>query len=105
MPDLSLTRTLIAEHSYPTPTRNHLSQHNREAAKVRDGRKTRASEVSIGYRCEDGTSIMFGTATQRAEARRMELVDKALERKQRNERLMQQLNENAARVDSWAHKS
>ncbi len=105
MPDLSLTRTMIAEHSYPTPTRNHLSMHNREAAKVRDGRKTRASEVSIGYRCEDGTSIMFGTATQRAEARRMELEDKALERKQRSEALVKMVHDQMAETDSWAHKS
>lgn len=105
MPDLSLTRTLIAEHSYPTPTRNHLSQHNREAAKVRDGRKTRASEVSIGYRCEDGTTIMFGTASQRAEYRRQELENERLRKAEHARRIQEIVTPTIAETDSWAHKS
>lgn len=104
MSDLSLTRTMLAEHSYPTPTRNHLSMHNREAAKRAMNRKTRAGEVRIGIRSPEGLTVMGTTASEDAQRRQMELLDKALERKQRQQATMDRLNESQARIDSWAHK-
>jgi len=79
--------------------------HNREAAKVRDGRKTRATEVSIGYRCEDGTTIMFGTASERALYRQQELDNQRLARRHAAERISAIVGQLTPDVDSWAHKS
>jgi hypothetical protein len=94
----------MAEHSYPTPTRNHLSMHNREAAKRKLNGRTRASEVRIGIRTPDGNSYMGTTASEDAKRRQDELLDKALERKQRADALKQLVYEQMAETDSWAHK-
>ena len=104
MSDLSLTRTLLAEHSYPEPNRNHLSMHNREAAKRRVPRKTQAGEVRSGYRAKDGTTYLFPTASETAQARAETLANDRLAKQQRQSDNLNRLNEMVARTDSWAAK-
>lgn len=104
MPDLSLTRIYAAEHSYPTPTRNHLSQQQRELAKARVPVKPKATELRCGYRAKDGTTYMFPTASEMEAHRKLVLADEALARKQRLQSTIDRLNESTARIDSWAHK-
>jgi hypothetical protein len=103
---LENTRILHAEHSYPTPTRNHLSMHNREAAKRKLMGATRASEVRFGIRTPGGLTVMEAETTSERHARRQEeLANLALDRKLRNEAMNAKLTKLAADVDSWAHKS
>lgn len=104
MSHLINTRTLEAEHSYPEPNRNHLSMHNREAAKRRVGRKTQAGEVRSGYRAKDGTTYLFPTASEKAKARQEELANKRLEMDDRNKRISAMLGATTAEVDTWAKK-
>lgn len=105
MLDLTLTRIFLAEHSYPTPTRNHLSQHARELAKARVPVKPKATECRYGYRAKDGTNYMFPTASEREQYRREELANQRLERVYAAERLSTIVGTQTADVDSWAHKS
>lgn len=105
MNSITETRIHMSEHSYPTPTRNHLSMHNREAAKRRDGRPTQASEVRIGIRTPDGNSYMGTTASEDAKRRADELAYRALVKKQRADALKQRVYEQMAETDSWAHKA
>jgi len=105
MNPLANTRTLEAEHSYPTPTRNLLSMHNREAAKRKMGRATQAGELRCGYRATDGTNYLFPTESELAQAREHDRMNKVLERQQRQAALMQKLNDSMARIDSWASKA
>lgn len=102
MADLSLTRIGMAEHEYPTPTRNILSEQQRERAKRTSTRK--GSEVRYGYRATDGTNYMFPTASEREAARKADLANLALAKLERQARLMDKLNEQTVRIDSWAHK-
>jgi hypothetical protein len=104
MSHLLNTRTLEAEHSYPEPNRNHLSMHNREAAKRRVGRKTTASEVRTGYRAKDGTTYMLPTKSEMHEARMQTLANKRLEQEARNKRISDMLGHTTAEVDTWAAK-
>lgn len=103
MADLSITRIGMAEHEYPTPTRNILSEQERERAKRRIGSHTKGGEVRIGYRTEDGRSIMFLTESEKARVRNEELANKQLEIAERKARMM--AGYRPAEVDSWAHKS
>lgn len=105
MNDLSLTRIFAAEHSYPTPTRNHLSMHNREASKRKDGRPTKAGEVRFGIIAPDGTRVMAETATEKHTRRQEELANIALERQQRSKALADKVAELMAETDTWASKS
>lgn len=104
MSDLSLTRLHWAEHSYPQPTRNHLSQQQREASKARVPSKPKATEVRYGYRAKDGTTYLFPTATERQQARNEDNANKRLMRQQAAERLNAIVSRQAAEVDSWARK-
>lgn len=103
MTDLTLTRIGLAEHEYPTPTRNILSEQQRERAKRTS--TTKAGEVRYGYRAKDGTNYMFPTATERDAARKADLANKAFERAERQQRLQAIVSGQSAEVDSWAHKS
>lgn len=100
MTDLTLTRIGLAEHEYPTPTRNILSEQQRERAKRASAPK--GSEVRYGYRAKDGTNYMFPTQSERDAARKADNANRMLAKQQRNEALMKQLNESMARIDSWA---
>lgn len=102
MTDLTLTRIGLAEHEYPTPTRNILSEQQRERSKRIP---SRTSEVRYGYRAKDGTNYMFPTATERDAARKADLANKAFERAERQQRLQAIVSGQSAEVDSWAHKS
>jgi hypothetical protein len=105
MSDLSNTRTLEAEHTYPTPTRNLLSMHNREAAKRTMGRPGKTGEVRRGYRTPEGNSVMFLTDSEVAAIRQAELQNKLLDRQMRKAEMMAKLNARMAEIDSWAHHS
>lgn len=105
MSHLENTRTLAAEHSYPEPTRNHLSMHNREASKRRMYGATRASEVRFGIRTPEGQSIMALTDSEVAQARKEELANIRLNAAQRAADLRNMVNARMAETDSWAHKA
>lgn len=105
MNPITQTRIRMSEHSYPTPTRNHLSLHNREAAKRKLSGKTKAGEVRFGIRTPDGTTVMGLTDSELAKRRQDELMDKALERKQRADDLRNMVYARMAETDSWAHKA
>ena len=98
------TRIYMSEHSYPTPTRNHLSMHNREASKRKMYGATRASEVRHGIR-KDGVTVMGMTDTEKAQARMDELANLRMEREQRMAAIHEMLNASVAHADTWARKS
>lgn len=106
MSELSLTRIFAAEHSYPTPTRNHLSMHNREASKRAMYGATKASKVRFGKRLPDGTTIMGAAPLTESAARTRaeELANIRMEASLRAERIRNMLKSNAVETDSWAHK-
>jgi hypothetical protein len=107
MSDLTLTRIFAAEHSYPTPTRNHLSMHNREASKRAMYRPTQAGKVRFGKRLPDGTTVMGPAPISQdaATRRREELANEAIERAERAKRITAMVTATQAESDSWAHKS
>lgn len=105
MHPLDQTRIYMSEHSYPTPTRNHLSMHNREASKRKMYGATRAGEIRFGKRLDDGTSVMAPTASERTQARIEELANIRMDAQLRAERIRASLNGQIAETDSWAHKS
>lgn len=97
----------MAEHSYPTPTRNHLSNRNADAAKacaVTSGGRTIATSVAHGIRLHDGT-IVYYTIADKAAAAREDLENKQLERAQRKARIAAMMASNTAATDHWAHKA
>lgn len=108
MSDLSLTRIFASEHSYPTPTRNHLSMHNREASKRAMYGATKASKVRFGKRLPDGTTIMGAAPLTQTEAqiRAEELANIRMDASLRAERIRATLSKQAEalQTDSWAHK-
>ena len=104
MNPITQTRIYMSEHSYPTPTRNHLSMHNREAAKRKVAGPTKASEVRFGIR-KDGVDTMAPTATEAWQARKEELVNLAMERAERKAALIKLVHEQMAETDNWANKS
>ena len=97
--DLTLTRIGMAEHAYPTPSRNNLSEQQRR----RQRPTPKASEVRIGYRSPEGQTIMALTDSEVAERRAADLANKVLVEKERKARMMQGYK--PAETDSWAHKS
>ena len=103
MSHLENTRTLAAEHSYPEPTRNHLSMHNREASKRKLYNATRAGEVRFGIRLPSGQSVMALTDSEVAQARKEELDNIRLMQAERKARMM--TGYKPAEIDSWAHKA
>lgn len=105
MSDLSMTRIHAAEHSYPTPTRNHLSMHNREASKRAMHRPTKGGEVRIGIRTPDGTTVMGMTDSEVEAVRRAERENRLFDIAERKRRMMNNLAERMAEIDSWAHKA
>ena len=79
--------------------------HNREAAKRKMGRATKATEVRCGYRAKDGTNYLFPTASEQAAHRQAELQNTLLEQQARKDEMMRKLHERMAEIDSWAKHS
>jgi hypothetical protein len=104
MHPLDQTRINMSEHSYPTPTRNHLSMHNREAAKRKSYGATRGSEVRFGIRLPSGQSVMALTDSEVEQARKEELTNLRLEAEERKARILRNVHAQMAETDSWAHK-
>ena len=101
MDTFATSRLQWAEHTYTTPTRNLHSEQQRKRVRLSGP----ASEVRYGYRAKDGTTYMFPTASEMAEFRKQELVNAALERQQRQQRIIDIANSQCAEIDSWASKS
>lgn len=119
MNPIEQTRIHMSEHSYPTPTRNHLSMHNREASKRRMYGATRGSEVRIGIStrtpirndrneivgfADDGVTVMALTDSEIAQARDEELANIRMDAQLRADRIRQRLAGHITETDSWAHK-
>jgi len=104
MHPLDQTRIHMAEHSYPTPTRNHLSMHNREASKRKSYGATRGSEVRFGIRLPSGQSVMALTDSEVEQARKEELTNLRLEAEERKARILRNVHAQMAETDSWAAK-
>ena len=96
--DLSLTRINMAEHAYPTPTRNILSEQNRGKRKM----SGKASEIRFGIRTPDGTTVMGYTESELAKIRSDELANKLIEMAERKARMQSGATSNVA--DHWSHK-
>lgn len=104
MHPLDQTRIHMSEHSYPTPTRNHLSMHNREASKRKMYGATRGGEVRFGIRLPSGTSVMALTDSEVAQARAEELANIRMDAQLRADRIRERLAGHVTETDSWAHK-
>lgn len=96
------TRIMHAEHSYPQPTRNHLSQQQRERAKRSYAGSTQASEVRFGIRLPSGATVMDAeTASQRL----ARLQDEKAVRDEIIARTKTDAYAAMAEIDTWAKKS
>lgn|SRR5262245_12136438 len=97
--DPSRARTVFSEHTFPAPTRNILSEHQREAAKRTHSIKQR---VYFGIRTPDGDFIMRGRTEEQHQARAEELANLAIERAERKARLDEMMANHAAKMDHWS---
>lgn len=105
---LETTRLHMAEHSYPTPSRNHLSNRNADAAKachVTNGTRTVATRVRHGIRLPDGTIVYRTRSDAQMTARDEELANLEFDRRERAKRLAEMVNKSRAEIDTWASKS
>lgn len=105
MSHLELTRTLLAEHTYPEPTRNHLSNHNREASKRKLYSPTKAGEVRFGKRLPDGTSVMGELPSEKHKRRAEELAIINADKAARKAKLIKMVHDQMAETDNWANKN
>jgi hypothetical protein len=104
MNPIEQTRIHMSEHSYPTPTRNHLSMHNREASKRRMYGATRAGEIRFGKVAADGTHVMAPTASEQTRIRMEELANIRMDAALRMADIRERLNKSVVHADSWARK-
>lgn len=95
--DLSITRIGMAEHAYPTPTRNILSEQQR----TRKRSMPKAGEVRIGRRLADGTEVFAPSQREQAEI----LANRQMDKRLHEERMQALLAGHTVEIDSWAHKS
>jgi len=105
MNPLSNTRIYASEHSYPQPTRNHLSTQERERAKRKLGRQTKGSEIRFGIRTPDGTTVMGLTDSEKHQRRAEELANIIADKQARKDKLTQMVHAQMAVTDNWANKN
>lgn len=99
--DLSLTRIGMAEHAYPAPTRNLLSeQQRRKLLPIPKG-----SEIRYGIRTPDGNSYMGLTDSEIAVQDALTIANKLHDRNERKRRITEMVTTRTAATDNWAHKS
>lgn len=99
--DLSVTRIGMAEHAYPTPSRNLLSEQQRRRVRP----KPKGSEVRYGIRSPEGQTVMGYTDSELASIRAQELANKLFEQQQRKADNARKVAERMAEIDGWAHKA
>jgi len=99
--DLTLTRIGMAEHAYPAPSRNLLSEQQRRRPRP----MPKHGEVRIGYRSPEGQTIMAYTESELATIRAEELANKLFEQQQRKADNAAKVAKQMAEIDGWAHKA
>lgn len=99
--DLSVTRIGMAEHAYPTPTRNVLSEQQRRRVRP----QPKGSEIRYGIRSPEGQTVMGYTDSELASIRAQELANKLFDQQQRKADMQRQLAKRMAEIDGWSHKA
>ena len=105
---LETTRLHMAEHSYPTPTRNHLSNRNADAAKacrITNGTRTVATRVRHGVKLPDGTIVYRTRSDAQMTDAELDRANAELERRERAKRISDMINRTRVEPDTWAKKS
>lgn len=95
MASTDTARLLWAEHSYPAPTRNHLSQRNADAAKrnpVMSGKRTVAGPVRTLRIKPDGTRVPYVKSGRQYTDAELILIDRELRKQELRDRLAKQGN-------------
>lgn len=90
-----------SEHAYPTPTRGLMKTAEREHAKrnpITSGQRTVATPVRHGYRCEDGNIVYY---VDPAPVRAEENANKALDARERKQRIQRLVYNMTAEIDHW----
>lgn len=98
----------MAEHSYPTPSRNQLSGHNRESAKacvITNGTRTVATRVRHGVRLPDGTIVYRTRSDAQMTDADWDRLNRLEDKRQRAQRISDMVSGRIAQVDTWASKS